>query len=148
MLFLKRLKKIQVDNIILFSLGYAIVVIIAITLQAWLQSRLSEQFNLNVASITNLFYTPFIYCFISYNLLKPWILKKRSSKLKIRFLFDPIKNILVKYRNYKFTNLHKFNILTNELNTIFKHSKVFSIGILPSSEEYEKKLYVRISLKT
>ena len=75
--FLKRLKKIQVDNIILFSLGYAIVVIIAITLRAWLQSRLSEQFNLNVASITNLFYTPFIYCFISYNLLKPWILKKR-----------------------------------------------------------------------
>ena len=77
LLFLKRLKKIQVDNIILFSLGYAIVVIIAITLRAWLQSRLSEQFNLNVASIINLFYTPFIYCFISYNLLKPWILKKR-----------------------------------------------------------------------
>ena len=75
--FLKRLKKIQVDNIILFSLGYAIVVIIAIILQAWLQARLSVQFNLNVASITNLFYTPFIYCFISYNLLKPWILKKR-----------------------------------------------------------------------
>ena len=65
LLFLKRLKKIQVDNIILFSLGYAIVVIIAITLRAWLQSRLSEQFNLNVASIINLFYTPFIYCFIS-----------------------------------------------------------------------------------
>ena len=77
LLFLKRLKKIQVDKIILFSLGYTIVVIIAITLRAWLQSRLSEQFNLNVASIINLFYTPFIYCFISYNLLKPWILKKR-----------------------------------------------------------------------
>jgi len=62
------------------------------------------------------------------------------NKLKIRFLFDPIKNILVKYRNYKFTSLHKFNILTNELNNIFKHSKVYSIGILPSSEEYERKL--------
>ena len=78
--FLKRLKKIQVDNIILFSLGYALVVIIAITLQAWLQSRLSLQFNLNIASLTNLFYTPFIYCFISYNLLKPWILKKNKHK--------------------------------------------------------------------
>ena len=77
--FLKRLKKIQIDNIILFSLGYAIVVIIAITLQAWLQARLSVQFkDINVASVTNWkFYTPFIYCFISYNLLKPWILKKR-----------------------------------------------------------------------
>ena len=74
--FLKRLKKIQIDNIILFSLGF-VVVIIAIILQAWLQARLSVQFNLNVASITNLFYTPFIYCFISYNLLKPWIFKKR-----------------------------------------------------------------------
>lgn len=77
--FLKRLKKIKVDNIILFSLGYAIVLIIAITLRAWLQSKLSEQFNLNVVSITNLFYTPFIYCFISYNLLKPWILKKENK---------------------------------------------------------------------
>ena len=75
-LFLKKLKKIQIDNIILFSLGYALVVIVAITLQAWLQSRLSIQFNLNIASLTNLFYTPFIYCFVSYNLLKPWILKK------------------------------------------------------------------------
>ena len=77
LLFLKKLKKVQIDNIILFSLGYALVVIIAITLQAWLQSRLSVQFSLNIASLTNLFYTPFIYCFVSYNLLKPWILKKR-----------------------------------------------------------------------
>ena len=74
--FLKKTKKVKIDNIILFSLGYALVVIIAITLQAWLQSRLSLQFNLNIASLTNLFYTPFIYCFVSYNLLKPWILKK------------------------------------------------------------------------
>tara|TARA_B100002052_G_C15512486_1_gene432242 strand:- start:99 stop:524 length:426 start_codon:yes stop_codon:yes gene_type:complete len=74
--FLKKSKKVKIDNIILFSLGYALVVIIAITLQAWLQSRLSLQFNLNIASLTNLFYTPFIYCFVSYNLLKPWILKK------------------------------------------------------------------------
>jgi len=74
--FLKKLKKVKIDNIILFSLGYALVVIIAITLQAWLQSRLSLQFNLNIASLTNLFYTPFIYCFVNYNLLKPWILKK------------------------------------------------------------------------
>ena len=78
LLFLKRLKKIQIDNMFLFSLGYALVVIIAIILQAWLQSRLSIQFNLNVASVTTLFYTPFIYCFVSYNLLKPWILKKRK----------------------------------------------------------------------
>ena len=76
LLFLKRLKKIQIDNMFLFSLGYALVVIIAIILQAWFKSRLSIQFNLNVASVTTLFYTPFIYCFVSYNLLKPWILKK------------------------------------------------------------------------
>ena len=76
--FLKKSKKVKIDNIILFSLGYALVVIIAITLQAWLQSRLSLQFNLNIASLTNLFYTPFIYCFVSYNLLKPWILKKNK----------------------------------------------------------------------
>ena len=76
LLFLKRLKKIQIDNMFLFSLGYALVVIVAIILQAWFKSRLSIQFNLNIASVTTLFYTPFIYCFVSYNLLKPWILKK------------------------------------------------------------------------
>ena len=54
--FFKEVKDLQIDNIILFSLGYAVVVIIAIILQAWLQARLSVQFNLNVASITNLFY--------------------------------------------------------------------------------------------
>ena len=74
--FLKKLKKIQIDNTSLFFLGYALVVIIAITLQSWLKSRLSLPFNLNIASLTNLVYTPFIYCFVSYNLLKPWLLKK------------------------------------------------------------------------
>jgi len=78
LLFLKRLKKIQIDNMFLFSLGYALVVIVAIILQAWFKSRLSIQFNLNIASVTTLFYTPFIYCFVSYNLLKPWILKKNK----------------------------------------------------------------------
>ena len=80
LLFLKRLKKIQIDNMFLFSLGYALVVIIAIILQAWFKSKLSIEFNLNVASVTTLFYTPFIYCFVSYNLLKPWILKKNKRK--------------------------------------------------------------------
>ena len=76
LLFLKRLKKIQIDNMFLFSLGYALVVIVAIILQAWFKSRLSIQFNLNIASVTTLFYTPFIYCFVSYNLFKPKLLKK------------------------------------------------------------------------
>ena len=40
LLFLKRLKKIQIDNMFLFSLGYALVVIVAIILQAWFKSRL------------------------------------------------------------------------------------------------------------
>jgi len=77
LLFLKRLKKIQLDNIILFFLGYILVVIIAITIHAWYGSRLFIQFNLNIASLTSFLYTPFIYSFISYNLLKSWILKKK-----------------------------------------------------------------------
>jgi len=74
--YLKKLNKIQIDNMLLFSFGYILMVIVATVLQAWLKSKLSIPFNLDMGSLTFLFYTPFIYCFISYNLFKPWILGK------------------------------------------------------------------------
>lgn len=62
------------------------------------------------------------------------------NKLNIRFLFNPIKNILIRYRNYKFTSLDMYTRTASKFVDVFKCSKFYPIGILPSSEGYEKIL--------
>ncbi len=75
---------------------------------------------------------------------------KIINKLKLRFLFKPVVKYLVKHRNYKYTKPNTFNTLLSKMkNDFFFNAKVYGIGILPASEQYEQKLKgITKSIKT
>jgi len=66
--------------------------------------------------------------------------KKIINELRIRFLFAPFVKFLAKNRNYKYTSIKRFNYFSQHLKKLFNDSEIYSIGILPASAKYEKKL--------
>jgi len=63
------------------------------------------------------------------------------KKLKLRFLFKPLVKFLTKYRNYRYSSPSRFNKSTKRIKqNAFADVSMYSIGILPASNEYEKKL--------
>ena len=67
MLLLRKYKKINLDNKILFFLGYSLFVIIQLLVHSWIRYKVSMGFEINIQLITALFYPPLILSLISYN---------------------------------------------------------------------------------
>jgi len=78
LILLKRKKKIQLDETVLFILGYLLNVIITLLLITYIISNTNMVFN--IVTITFVFFIPLIHSLISFNTINSFLIQKYETK--------------------------------------------------------------------